>query len=81
MGEPMSLPEAIESGDEYEILTATRRLVAKELSTCESGRDIAALSKQMQELTAKIAVLDKSRAKQGRRSSLDKARQAVSRAK
>lgn len=74
-----SLVEAISSGDEYRILIATRNLVADRLEQSESGRDTAALSKQMQELTEKIAALEKKRGAKQKQSALEKARKAARR--
>lgn len=72
-----SLSQAIESGDEYRILKATQRIVAAQLEESRSGRDVAALSKQMQELTAKIGALEKARGKASKRSSIERARAAL----
>lgn len=68
------LSEAIAEGDELGILKATRDIVAERLENSESGRDTAALSKQMQELTEKISALDKKRGNKKKLSALEKAR-------
>lgn len=69
----MSVIQAVESGDELQILYATRRAVAVELESCDSGRDIAALSNRMIELCERITELEKSR-KPKRKSALSAAR-------
>lgn len=68
------LSEAIADGDELGILKATRDIVAERLENSDSGRDTAALSKQMQELTEKISALDKKRGNKKKLSALEKAR-------
>lgn len=74
-----TLVDAIASGDEYRILKATRDLVADRLEGSESGRDTAALSKQMQELTEKITAIEKKRGSKQKVSALEKARKAAKR--
>ena len=78
---PGGLLEAVEGGNELEILRQTRRIVAEQLAACESGRDIAALSKQMQDLTAKIVELEKIAKKATNRNGLAAARKAANRAR
>lgn len=68
-----SISEAVESGDELRILYATRKVVADELQTCESGRDIAALSNRMIELCERITELEKQR-KPSKKTALDSVR-------
>lgn len=72
-----TLVDAVSSGDEMRILKATRELVANQLQSTESGRDMAALSKQMQELTARISELEKRQGTKKKQSALDKARAAA----
>lgn len=72
-----SLDDAIATGNELNILKATRDIVAEKLETSESGRDIAALSKQMQELTEKIAQLEKQHGQKTRSTALSNARNKV----
>lgn len=74
-----ALSEAVASGDELLILKATRDLVAGQLEATESGRDMAALSKQMQELTEKISALERKRGTKQKTSALEKARRAAMR--
>lgn len=76
-----SLETAISSGDEYRILVATRNIVARQLEDTSSGRDIASLSKQMQELTEKIAAMERAQTKRGKVNPLEAARKAVKNAK
>lgn len=73
------LADAIANGDELGILKATRDLVAERLEHSESGRDTAALSKQMQELTEKITAIEKKRGSKQKVSALEKARKAAAR--
>lgn len=68
-----SISEAVESGDELRILYATRKVVADELQTCDSGRDIAALSNRMIELCERITELEKQR-KPSKKTALDSVR-------
>ncbi len=78
MEEPSNnLSDAIASGDELRILKATRDIVAEQMQSSVSGRDIAALSKQMQELTEKIAQLEKQQGTKRKQSALEKARKQV----
>lgn len=67
------IAEAVASGDELRILYATRRAVAQDLDTCESGRDMAALSNRMIELCERITELEKQR-KPKHRTALDAVR-------
>lgn len=77
-----TLEQAIASGDELRILYATRRIVASQLEDCQSGRDTASLSKQMQDLTARIATIEKQRGSSKKETALEKARKkAVKRGK
>ena len=71
------LTQAVEDGDEYDILLATRRIVATQLENTGSGRDVAALSKQMQELSSRIAALEKQRSRGGKKNSIERARAAA----
>ena len=73
MDESESIATAVASGDELRILYATRRAVAGELQTCESGRDVAALSNRMIELCERITELEKQR-KPARKTALDTVR-------
>lgn len=72
-----TLVDAVSSGDEMRILKATRELVANQLQSTGSGRDMAALSKQMQELTVRISELEKRNGSRKKQSALDKARAAA----
>lgn len=48
--EKISLMDACKSGNKKKTLIALRDKIAKSLETCESGRDIAALSKRLTEV-------------------------------
>lgn len=80
MAEKESLSEAVASGDEYRILVATRNKVAEQLEEA-SGRDTAALAKQMKDLTEKITELERSAGKRNKTNPLEAARRAVRSAK
>lgn len=73
MDEPVSISQAVASGDELSILYATRRAVAMELDSCESGRDMAALSNRIIELCERITELEKAQ-KPKRKTALDSVR-------
>lgn len=53
----MSIHEAAVSGDRLKTLQALRDKLAHEIDTCGSGRDLAALSRQMTLVLAEIAEL------------------------
>lgn len=53
-----SLEAISERGDELETLQALRRKVSKALDTTTSAREIAALSRQLQQLVPKIHELE-----------------------
>lgn len=48
------LYEAVSTNDRRETLIALRNTIAKTIDDCESGRDIAALSKRLMEVIAEI---------------------------
>lgn len=73
MSETETIAAAVASGDELRILYATRKVVADELQSCESGRDIAALSNRMIELCERITELEKQQ-KPKRKTALDSVR-------
>lgn len=50
----MKLTEAAASGNKRETLTALRDAIALTIETCESGRDMAALSKRLMEVMQEI---------------------------
>ncbi len=64
------LTKATKEGDELEMLLCLRMQIAKELDTCESGRDIAALSKQYMDVSERIRELKKLKPK-SRRTTFD----------
>lgn len=63
-----------EDGDELEMLKCLRHGIALQLEETDSGRDMAALSKQFMDITKEIRALEKSRPKPDRRTALDEAR-------
>ncbi len=60
------LTQATKAGDELEMLLCLRLQIAKELDLCESGRDIAALSKQYMDVSERIRELKKLKPKNRR---------------
>lgn len=52
-----TLHEAVATNDRRETLIALRDTIAKAIDGCESGRDIAALSKRLMEVIAEIDAL------------------------
>ena len=64
------LTKATENGDELEMLVCLRLNLARELDMCESGRDIASLSKQYMDVSERIRELKKIKPKK-RRTTLD----------
>ena len=52
-----SISTAARSGDRRATLEALRDLIAKQLATCESGRDVAALSKRLMEVMGELDAL------------------------
>ena len=61
---------ATQNGDELEMLLTLREKLASELDTCESGRDIASLSKQYMDVSERIRELKKLKPK-NRRTTFD----------
>ena len=53
----MSITEAAKSGNKRETLEELRDLIAKQLEACESGRDMAALSKRLMEVIGELEAL------------------------
>lgn len=58
MGEDIKILDTLEKGSELETLKALQHKIAATIDESNSGRDIAALSKQLREVTEKIANLD-----------------------
>ena len=71
----MSLTEAIENGDELDILIETRRLIAAQLETCDNGHDLSSLSDKMVKISERITDLEKQR-KPKKKTALDAVRKA-----
>lgn len=69
----MSLIDAVEEGNELDILIETRRIVAKQLVDCENGHDLSSLSDKMVKLSERITELEKQR-KPKRKTTLDSVR-------
>lgn len=58
----MGIVETSENGDTLETLKELRRKIASTIETTKSGRDIAALSRQLQIVMLKIDELERERA-------------------
>ena len=50
----MNLQEAVETDDRRTILLALRQKLAEQLDYCESGRDVASISKRLMEVCAEL---------------------------
>lgn len=74
MPDHYSLSALADSGDDLEMLKCLRMSLARQLEETESGRDMAALSKQFMDVTKEIRALEKARPKPDRRTALDDAR-------
>jgi hypothetical protein len=53
----MTLSAAASSGDRVDTLRELRDLLARQIESCESGRDVAALSRQLTTVLAEISEL------------------------
>lgn len=60
------LTKATKDGDELEMLLCLRMGLAQEIDICESGRDIASLSKQYMDVSERIRELKKLKPKSRR---------------
>ena len=69
----MSLLQAVESGNELEILKETRLIVAAQLDLCDNGHDLSSLSDKMMKISERITELEKQR-KPARKTALDSVR-------
>lgn len=58
------LVDIAKNGDEIEMLKTLRLTLAQELDYCESGRDIASLSRQFVEVSSRITELEKLKPKE-----------------
>lgn len=56
------LVRAAQSGDRRETLEALRDKIAASIQDCESGRDVAALSKRLMEVMSELDALPKPKA-------------------
>lgn len=66
-----SLTDVTSNGDKLRMYECLRMDIARQIEETDSGRDVAALSKQFIDLTERIAALKEASEKQGRRSPLD----------
>jgi hypothetical protein len=71
------LMKATQAGDELEMLLCLRLNLAQELDICESGRDIAALSRQYMDVSERIRELKKLKPKE-RKTTIDNIRAEAS---
>lgn len=69
----MNLIEAVNAGNELDILIETRRIIAEQLLGCENGHDISSLSDKMVKLSERITELEKQQ-KPKRKTTLDAVR-------
>lgn len=69
-----TLSELAQGDDDLDMLKCLRMGLARQLEETESGRDMAALSKQFMDVTREIRELEKLRPKKERRTALDVAR-------
>ena len=72
------LTKATQDGDELEMLVCLRLNLARELDLCESGRDIAALSRQFMDVSERIRELKKIKPKK-RKTPIDNIRKEAQR--
>ena len=68
------LTDLTNQGDELEMLKCLRFGIAEQLEQTNSGRDMAALSKQFIDISARIAEIEKLKPKTNRRTPLDVAK-------
>lgn len=61
----MSLRESAASGDRVQALKDLRDILAKQITECESGRDLAALTARFQSVLTELAALAKDTGKAG----------------
>lgn len=66
------LLDAVKCGDKRQTLVELRNEIASTIEACESGRDMAALSKRLMEVIEEIASIDAATAE--RKNPLQKAR-------
>lgn len=69
----MSLKEAVDGGNELDILIETRRLIATQLAMCDNGHDLSSLSDKMVKICERITELEKQR-KPSKKTALDSVR-------
>lgn len=69
----MSLKEAVDGGNELDILIETRRLIATQLALCDNGHDLSSLSDKMVKICERITELEKQQ-KPKRKTALDSVR-------
>lgn len=56
------LLDAVKDGDKRQTLVELRNEIASTIEACESGRDMAALSKRLMEVIEEIAAIDAAKA-------------------
>lgn len=66
-----SLTDVTSNGDKLRMYECLRMDIAKQIEGTDSGRDVAALSRQYIDITERIAALKEASEKQDRRSPLD----------
>ena len=54
----MNIVDAAVAGDRLETLKALRRRIAQQIDSCESGRDMASLSKRLIEVMDEIDIIE-----------------------
>lgn len=69
----MSLAEAVNNGNELEILIETRKKIAAQMDECDNGHDLSSLSDKMVKLCERITELEKQQ-KPKRKTALDSVR-------
>lgn len=69
-----TLSALAEGGNDLEMLKCLRLGIARQLEETDSGRDMAALSKQFMDVTKEIRALERAQPKKDRRTALDDAR-------
>ncbi|NGM16963.1 hypothetical protein GMI70_02890 [Eggerthellaceae bacterium zg-893] len=61
------LATTVQTGSKRDVLVGMRYLIAKQLDGCESGRDMASLSKRLMEVIEEIEAIDAKEAESGNR--------------
>lgn len=69
----MNLIDAVNDGNELEILIETRKMIATQMEECDNGHDLSSLSDKMVKLCERITELEKQR-KPKKKTTLDSVR-------